>query len=41
MSDQGAYPIMDALSDFMHDVIKKVDDKPDYRAWVRQDLLTG
>jgi ABC-type nitrate/sulfonate/bicarbonate transport system substrate-binding protein len=39
MSDKGAYPIMDAMVDFMVNTIKKVDEKPDYKQWVRQDLL--
>ena len=29
----------DAMVDFMVNTIKKVDEKPDYRQWVRQDLL--
>jgi taurine transport system substrate-binding protein len=41
MSDKGVYPVMDAMVTFMHDVIKKIDGKPDYRAWVRQDLVTS
>jgi ABC-type nitrate/sulfonate/bicarbonate transport system substrate-binding protein len=41
MSDNGAYPIMDKMIDFMHDTIKKIDSKPNYREWVRQDLVTG
>jgi ABC-type nitrate/sulfonate/bicarbonate transport system substrate-binding protein len=39
MSDKGAYPIMDAMIDFMVNTIKKVDEKPEYKQWVRQDLL--
>jgi ABC-type nitrate/sulfonate/bicarbonate transport system substrate-binding protein len=39
MSENGAYPIMDAMIDFMVNTIKKVDEKPDYKQWVRQDLL--
>jgi len=39
MSDKGAYPIMDTMIDFMVNTIKKVDEKPDYKQWVRQDLL--
>jgi len=41
MSDKGAYPIMDKMIDFMHDTIKKIDSKPNYREWVRDDLVTG
>ena len=41
MSDKGAYPIMDKMIDFMHDTIKKIDSKPNYREWVREDLVTG
>jgi hypothetical protein len=25
----------------MHDTIKKIDSKPNYREWVRQDLIAG
>jgi ABC-type nitrate/sulfonate/bicarbonate transport system substrate-binding protein len=39
MSDNGAYPIMDTMVDFMVNTIKKVDEKPDYKQWVRRDLL--
>lgn len=40
MSDKGAYPIVDKMIDFLHGTIKKIDNKPNYRDWVRQDLLT-
>ena len=39
MSDKGAYPVMDIMVDFMFTTIKKIDNKPKYREWVRQDLL--
>ncbi|MGF7160840.1 taurine transport system substrate-binding protein [Rhodoligotrophos appendicifer] len=39
LSDKGAYPIMQSMEDFMADTIKKIDNKPDFREWVRQDLI--
>jgi NitT/TauT family transport system substrate-binding protein len=39
MSDKGAYPIMDAMVEFMYTTIKKIDNKPNYREWVREDLI--
>jgi len=39
LSDKGAYPIMDIMVSFMADTVKKIDNKPNYREWVRQDLI--
>ncbi|NIR89354.1 MAG: ABC transporter substrate-binding protein [Gammaproteobacteria bacterium] len=41
LSDKGAYPVIDKLIAFMHDQVQKIDNKPDYREWVRADLVTG
>jgi taurine transport system substrate-binding protein len=38
LSKEGAYPVMDQLIDFMV-LTKKIDDKPDYKKWVRGDLV--
>lgn len=41
MSDKGSYPVMDIMIEFMYAVIKKIDNKPNYREWVRMDLIEG
>ena len=38
LSQAGAYPVIDQLVDFMV-MTKKIDEKPDYKAWVRGDLV--
>ena len=38
LSPQGAYPVVDQLADFMVKT-QKIDEKPDYRRWVRRDLV--
>lgn len=38
LSPAGAYPVIDQLIDFMV-MTKKIDEKPDYKQWVRGDLV--
>ena len=39
MSDQGMYPQVDFIGEFLRDSLGKIEKIPDYRQWVRLDLL--
>ena len=39
MSDQGMYPQVDFICKFLRDGLGKIEEIPDYRQWVRLDLL--
>lgn len=39
LSEDGLFGLLAFVVDFLHDVVKKIDSKPNFREWVRADIV--